>query len=301
MDILPNLTPEHAALLGQSERQRLAAELNSSYENLNQMVQEHDSTEDQWDECYEQDAEWYMFCFEVGLAAHLADAITTRAESLPQSEDNIEIARDAVGKCCQAAQESMEYVRKNEPHADAPFPQTRQQSMERALNDCVKLGVLGQRLQEKLEAVQQEADNSLGRCHLCGKAIRAEHVSTHALSCVTAAVQWGFVNNDLNSSHAVRHSDTAAYKTPNQYVQVLRWMEIPGQQLLKMNEPPFKPLRNLSDKPWAYSTSIDDGKPEDLDFDIQWKGIVRATIAGRDFEYGIKPCALYYPQLFYGY
>ena len=34
MDILPNLTPEHAALLGQSKRQRLATELNSSYENL---------------------------------------------------------------------------------------------------------------------------------------------------------------------------------------------------------------------------------------------------------------------------
>ena len=202
MDILPNLTPEHAALLGQSERQRLAAELNSSYENLNQMVQEHDSTEDQWDECYEQDAEWYMFCFEVGLAAHLADAITTRAESLPQSEDNIELARDAVGKCCQAAQESMEYARKNEPPADAPFPQTRQQSMERALDDCVKLGVLDQQIKEKLEAVQQEADNSLGRCHLCGNAVRAEDVSTHALSCVTVAVQWGFVNNDLNSSHA---------------------------------------------------------------------------------------------------
>ena len=103
------------------------------------------------------------------------------------------------------------------------------------------------------------------------------------------------------ASHAVRHSDTAAYETPNQYVRVLRWMEIPSQKLLEMDEPPFELLRNLSDKPWAYSTSIDDGKPEDPDFDIQWKGIVRATIAGRDFEYGIKPCAFYYPQLFYGY
>ena len=37
MDILPNLTPEHAALLGQSERQRLSSELNSSYENLNRL------------------------------------------------------------------------------------------------------------------------------------------------------------------------------------------------------------------------------------------------------------------------
>ena len=76
---------------------------------------------------------------------------------------------------------------------------------------------------------------------------------------------------------------------------------MPSQKLLEMDEPPFELLRNLSDKPWAYSTSIDDGKPEDPDFDIQWKGIVRATIAGRDFEYGIKPCAFYYPQLFYGY
>ena len=101
MDILAKITPEHAALLGQSERQRLAAELNSSYENLNRSGLEHGSTEDQWDECYEQAADWYKFCFEVGLAAHLADAIATRAESQPQTEDNVEIARDAVVKCYQ--------------------------------------------------------------------------------------------------------------------------------------------------------------------------------------------------------
>ena len=106
---------------------------------------------------------------------------------------------------------------------------------------------------------------------------------------------------DKLASHAVRHSDTAAYETPNQYVRVLRWMEIPGQQLLKMDEPPFKLLRHLSDKPWAYSTNIGDGETEHPDFDIQWTGIVGATIASRDFEYGMKPCAFYYPQLFYGY
>ena len=123
----------------------------------------------------------------------------------------------------------------------------------------------------------------------------------YAATCNRRLMQHADSRWEQLASHAVRHSDTAGYKTPNQYVRVLRWMEIPSQQLLKMNEPPFKLLRNLSDKPWAYSTSIDDGKPEDPDFDIQWKGIVRATIAGRDFEYGIKPCALYYPQLFYGY
>ena len=202
MDILPNLTPEHAALLGQSERQRLATELNASYENLNRMAQEHDSTEDQWGQCYEQDAEWYLFCFEVGLAAYLANAITARAESLPQSEDNIEMASDAVGKCCQAAQESMEYARKNEPHADAPFPQTRQQTMERALNNSIELGLLDQRLQEKMEAVRSEADNSLAQCHLCRNATRADDIITHARSCVMAAIQRRFVSEDPHVTYA---------------------------------------------------------------------------------------------------
>ncbi len=239
MGILPNLTPEHAALLGQSERQRLAAELNSSYENLNQMAQAHDSTEDQWDECYEQDAEWYMFCFEVGLAAHLADAITTRAESLPQSEDNIELARDAVGKCCQAAQESMEYARKNEPPADAPFPQTRRQTIERARDDCVKLELLDQQLREKLKAIEHEADNSVGRCHLCGNAIRAEDVITHARSCVTTAVQT-LINNDLHSKHAANGTFLIWVRAD----EVRQWMMLavrPTTTLLQLDQS----LRNL--------------------------------------------------------
>ena len=202
MEILPNLTPEHAALLSQSERQRLSNELNSSYENLKRLGQEYGSTEDQLEGSYEQDAEWYEFCFGVGLAAHLADAIAARGESLPQSEDNIEMVRDAVGKCHQAAQESLEQARKIEPPANAPFPQTRQQSMERALDDFSKLGQLDHQIQERLEAAQREADNSLGRCHLCGNAVRAEDVITHVRSCVTTAVQRKFVDTDRHSNRA---------------------------------------------------------------------------------------------------
>ena len=152
MAILPNVTPEHAALLGQSERQRLATELNTAYENLNRLGFEHGSTEDQWDECNEQEAEWYEYCFEVGLAAHLAEATTTLLEGVQQSKDNIEILRDTVGKCYHAAQESMEYAKNNEPPADAPFPQTRQESLERALNYFLKLGILDQQIQKKAEA-----------------------------------------------------------------------------------------------------------------------------------------------------
>ena len=125
-----------------------------------------------------------------------------RAGSLPESEENIEIAADAVGKCHQAAHESLEQARKIEPPANAPFPQTRQQSMERALDDCAKLGQLDQQIQERLEAAQREADNSLGRCHLCGNAVRAEDVSDHVWSCVTSAVQRKFANGDRRSKRA---------------------------------------------------------------------------------------------------
>ena len=196
MATLTNLAPEHAELLGQAERQRLWTELNASYENLNRLGFEHYSTEDQWDECNEQETDWYKSCFEVGLAAQLANAITTRAESLPQSEENSEMVADAVGECYWVAQESMEHARKIEPPADCPFPQTRQQSMERALDDCAKLSQLDKHFQEKLEAAQDEADNSLGLCHLCGNAVRAEDVGNHIRSCVTTAVQSKFANRD---------------------------------------------------------------------------------------------------------
>ena len=199
MDILPKLTPEHAALLGHSERQRLSTELNASYENLNRLGEEHGSTEDQWDECNEQETDWYKSCFEVGLAAHLANAIIARAEGLQRNEDTIEMAVDAVGKCYKAAQESMEYARTNEPPAGGPFPQTRQQAMEQALNDCAKLEQLDQQVRETLAAVERETDNSLGRCHLCGDAVRSDDASAHAQRCVRAATQTKFGNCDLGT------------------------------------------------------------------------------------------------------
>ena len=202
MAILLNLTPEHAALLGQSERQRLSTELNASYENLNRLGEEHGSTEDQWDEWNEQETDWYKSCFEVGLAVHLAEVIVARTQGLPQNEDNVEIVVDAVGKCYRAAQESMEYARNSSPPAGGPFPQTRQHSMEQAVNDCGKLEQLDRQVREKLKAVEQEADNSLGRCHICGIAVRAEDASAHAQSCVRTATQTNFGNYDLDTRHS---------------------------------------------------------------------------------------------------
>lgn len=239
MPILPNLTPEHAALLGQPERQRLSTELNSSYENLNQLGRQHGSTEGQWDKCYEQHAEWYEFCFGVSLAAHLAEAIIARAESLQQSEDNIEMVADAVGKCHQGAKESLEHARKIEPPADAPFPQTRQQSMERALDDCVKLELLDRQLQEKLKGVEREADNSVGRCHLCGNDVKAEDAKAHSLSCVTTAAPT-LVSNNLHSKNAGNGTILVWVRAD----EVRQWMMLavrPTTSLLQLDQ--F--LRNL--------------------------------------------------------
>ena len=92
-----------------------------------------------------------------------------------------------------------------------------------------------------------------------------------------------------------RHRDTAAYEIPNQYVRVLRWMEIPSQQLLKMDEPPHKLLMGLHNKKNAYDLNI----PTGTHSEAEWRGILSATLAVRG--YGIEECKFYYPQLYYGY
>ena len=189
MEVLPNMTPEHAALLGQSERQRLAAELNSCYENLNPLGRGQGSDASQWDESDEQTAEWYMSCFEVGLAAHLANTIAVRTESLPHSETKIEVARLAVGKCCRAAHESMEYARKDNrprpPHSPRPACRRWKGRSGTTSNWGDWISSSGRRWMQPRE----ESDNFLGRCDLCGNVVRADDVSTHARSCAMAAVQ----------------------------------------------------------------------------------------------------------------
>jgi hypothetical protein len=137
MAILADLTPEHAALLGQSERQRLATELNSAYENLNRLGREHGSTADLGDEHYDQDADWYKYCFEVGLTVHLAETIAARTESQPQTEDNVEIAKDAVGKCYQAAQESKVQPAFCPRRRHLPNNPTQQRGKEQIATSCL--------------------------------------------------------------------------------------------------------------------------------------------------------------------
>ena len=112
--------------------------------------------------------------------------------------------------------------------------------------------------------------NRVGNCWMylsepLSKANADRRNQQYAATCHRRLMQHVDSQWDELASDAVRNDDTAAYEIPNQYVRVLKWLDIPGQQLLEMDEPPFELLRRLSDKPWAYSTNIDDGKTEDPD------------------------------------
>ena len=105
---------------------------------------------------------------------------------------------------------------------------------------------------------------------------------------------------------AVRDDDTAAYDTPNQYVRVLRWMHLTGDEILDMVDPPYELLKRLHDKEYAYNAKIPN--TNDItnwkaqhgdDFSADWWNLVGATLA-RDHD-PVEACPKYYPQLFYGY
>ncbi len=111
---------------------------------------------------------------------------------------------------------------------------------------------------------------------------------------------------DNLASAAVRHDDTAAYEIPNQYVRVLKWLDMSGQELLEMSEPPYELLRRLSDQEYAYNQNVPTSNETKAlaveyggEFNKDWWHLVGATLAHRGTR--SDPCQLYYPQLFYGY
>ena len=101
---------------------------------------------------------------------------------------------------------------------------------------------------------------------------------------------------------AVSAEDTAAYDIPNQYVRVLRWMHLTGDEMLEMVDPPYELLKRLRDKEYAYvgrayipsTNEITNWKAQHgEDFSTEWWNLVGAA--------HIAACPTYYPQLFYGY
>ena len=101
---------------------------------------------------------------------------------------------------------------------------------------------------------------------------------------------------------AVSDDDTAAYDIPNQYVQVLRWMHLTGDEMLEMVDPPYELLKRLHNKEYAdvgsgyvpSTNEITRKAQHGDDFSADWWSL-------RNAAFGQGACPKYYPQLFYGY
>ena len=105
-----------------------------------------------------------------------------------------------------------------------------------------------------------------------------------------------------------QEDDGLVYKTPNQYVRILQWLDMSGDELLESDKPPYIILQEQSRYPYAH---MQDRIPDE-DFlaeyrrdtggelDLNWLGILAAA-GMTDNSSGPVECHLFYPQVFYGY
>ena len=99
-----------------------------------------------------------------------------------------------------------------------------------------------------------------------------------------------------------------AHEIPNQYVRIMRWMHLSGEELLDMEEPPRELLERL--RKYDYSSGINRTNTPTAgdieaaraehgdDFSIDWWGL--HTAATDNNASTIGGCRQYFPQLFYG-
>ena len=202
MELLPIIAPEHAHRLSESQRQRLATQLSESHGHLNRMIEEHDVAEVPLEELDQRCEEWYASCLHIGHMARLARGVAARAAEATPSDDLIEMTEYALSLLHQGAQESMADVRENELPDDAPFPQTRNQLREQAIEDHAEIEETHRLSGERQAAARAEADNSEGHCHICGGSLRADEVRSHAATCFMDAVQRRYRVRDVDQRYA---------------------------------------------------------------------------------------------------
>ena len=99
------------------------------------------------------------------------------------------------------------------------------------------------------------------------------------------------------------------YNWPNQYVRVLEWLDLSGNDLLNSDQPPYRILQKQSEHLYAYLSmdwipsedGLEDYKREtDETLNLEWMGILEAAGLNEDSS-DLLACHRYYPQLFYGY
>ena len=98
------------------------------------------------------------------------------------------------------------------------------------------------------------------------------------------------------------------YQTLNQFVRILDWLDLSGDELLEANIPPYQILQAQSRHPYAHWQDwsptedglVDYAREYEETLDLEWLGIVRAAGLSEGST-DIQACHYYYPQLFYGY
>ena len=99
------------------------------------------------------------------------------------------------------------------------------------------------------------------------------------------------------------------YSIPNQYVRILQWLDLNGDDLMDSPNPPYRILEEQSKHAYAYEED-QRLKQEYLDryqrenqtrVDPEWLGILRAAGMNSSSSSDLRMCHRYYPQVFYGY
>ena len=99
------------------------------------------------------------------------------------------------------------------------------------------------------------------------------------------------------------------YRIPNQYVRILQWLDLSGDDLMDSANPPYRILQEQSRHVYAYEENWMP-KQEDLDdyqrenqtrLDLEWLSILGAAGMNSSSSSGLRTCHNYYPQVFYGY
>lgn len=117
-------------------------------------------------------------------------------------------------------------------------------------------------------------------------------------------------NRYFHLADAVNHWEDSdlVYDTPNQYVRILQWLDMSGDELLESEKPPYIILQERTRYPYAH---IGDRVPDegfmaeyrrewDSTANLEWLGIVAAAGMSDNSSAPVE-CLLYYPQVFYGY
>ena len=101
-----------------------------------------------------------------------------------------------------------------------------------------------------------------------------------------------------------------AYQTPNQYIRILEWIDLTGEEILDSDNPPHRMLREMSQHEYSHMTEwtpteeklADYKRQNDEALNLEWLGIVSAAgLSDQSSKFTRQVCHYYYPQLFYGY